>query len=136
MIEKFVVPDLDKEYLASKLNNVRYPNEYEDPSVGWKCGAPTWAVKDMVKAWKTYNWDTARAEINSWNHYKTLIEDLNIHFIHEPSTDPNATAIILIHGWPSTFYEFHKMIEPLKDQVIHLSLKKKSHLIIKVLYLT
>lgn len=124
MIEKFLVPELDKEYLMLKLNSIRYPNEYEDPSVGWKCGTPTWAVKEMVEAWKTtYSWETSRAEINSWHHYKTLIHGLNIHFIHERSADPKASAIILIHGWPSTFYEFHKMIEPLRDQVIYPFLK-------------
>lgn len=124
MIEKFTIPELDKTELQSKLSDIRYPNELQDDSVGWKYGTPTWAVKDMVDYWKTsFSWEKSRDEINRWHHYQTPINDLNIHFIHEPSAQESSIPIILLHGWPSTFYEFHKIINPLRDhptQVMHV----------------
>ncbi|KAI8099964.1 Alpha/Beta hydrolase protein [Halteromyces radiatus] len=114
----FTVPGLtdeQKEQLQEKLANIVYPNELES-DVGWDYGAPTWAVKSMADIWRQeYDFDTARQEINQWHHYHTKIEDLNIHFIHEPSSHPDALPILLCHGWPSTFYEFHKVINALRD---------------------
>lgn len=116
MIEKFIIPQLDEEELHAKLSDIRYPNEFQDDSVGWSCGAPTWAVQNMVHEWKhNFRWEKSREEINRWHHYQTNIEDLNIHFVHEPSSNDHAIPLILLHGWPSTFYEFHKLIEPLRD---------------------
>lgn len=117
MIERFEIPELNKNELINKLSSTRWPHEFEDETnINWKLGTPTWAVKTLVEAWKNdYNWEQTRQEMNQWHHYKTKINDLNIHFIHEISTQENAIPIILIHGWPSTFYEFHKMIEPLRD---------------------
>ncbi|KAI9486481.1 MAG: Alpha/Beta hydrolase protein [Benjaminiella poitrasii] len=117
MIEKFIVPELDKKELDSKLANIRLPNEFEDnSSVGWKCGTPSWAVQEMLSAWKNdFNWEEKRKEMNRWHHYKTNINALNIHFVHERSSSEDALPIILLHGWPSSFYEFHKIIESLRD---------------------
>ncbi|KAI8071341.1 Alpha/Beta hydrolase protein [Gongronella butleri] len=117
-IVPFTVPaltDAQQEQLKSKLSDVVYPNELEQ-NVGWEYGAPTWAVKPMVEKWQhEYDFEVARAEINQWHHYHTPIDGLKIHFIHEPSPQPGAIPILLCHGWPSTFYEFHKVINTLRD---------------------
>ncbi|KAI7893641.1 Alpha/Beta hydrolase protein [Mucor mucedo] len=116
MITKFTIPELDQNELQERLSNARYPNELQDDYTGWKFGSPTWAVKDMVDYWKSgFSWEKSRDEINRWHHYQTPINDLNIHFIHEPSSRPSSIPLVLLHGWPSTFYEFHKIIEPLRD---------------------
>jgi hypothetical protein len=112
--DRFTIPSLDKQELDKKLDNVRYPQEYET-NVGWRYGAPRWAVEDLVKAWKGYDWNKTTKELNRWSHYKSNIDGIGIHYIHETSLQENAIPIILIHGWPSTFYEFHKLIEPLRD---------------------
>jgi pimeloyl-ACP methyl ester carboxylesterase len=39
-----------------------------------------------------------------FNHSIVEIEGLNIHFIHEKSSVPGAIPIILLHGWPGTFF--------------------------------
>ncbi|ORX56358.1 alpha/beta-hydrolase [Hesseltinella vesiculosa] len=116
-IVRFEVPSLSDEqqaHLNARLSTVIYPNELEQ-EVGWDYGAPTWAVKSMVEKWQTYDFEAYREEINQWHHYRTPIDGLNIHFIHEPSPHPNALPILLCHGWPSTFYEFHKVINVLRD---------------------
>lgn len=116
--EPFTVPGFTSqqlELLKDKLSKTQYPNELEK-DVGWKYGAPTWAVQPMVKEWlESYDWEIARNEMNRWHHYHTTIDGLAIHFVHEPSSNPDAVPIVLVHGWPSSFYEFHKIIEPLRD---------------------
>lgn len=51
--------------------------------------------------------------LNRYSHYTVEIESLNIHFIHEKSTDPDAIPLILNHGWPGSFLEFLPVITPL-----------------------
>jgi pimeloyl-ACP methyl ester carboxylesterase len=55
------------------------------------------------------------AELNRWPQYKTIIDDLGIHFIHVRSREPNALPMILTHGWPSTILLFRDVIAPLTD---------------------
>ncbi|KAG1398767.1 hypothetical protein G6F58_011254 [Rhizopus delemar] len=50
-----------------------------------------------------------------WKHFRMNVDGLLMHYIHERSSEPNAIPIVLLHGWPSTFYEFHKIIDPLRD---------------------
>ena len=117
-IEPFEVPSFTPEQLSllkEKLRTTVYPNELE-ANVGWNYGAPTWAVKPLVQAWlQDFDWEKSRKEMNQWHHYRTTIQDLKIHFIHEPSNHPDAVPLLLINGWPSTFYEYHKVIQPLRD---------------------
>ena len=42
-----------------------------------------------------------------------------MHFIHRKSPEPNAIPIIMLHGWPGTFFEFSKVVEPLADPRSH-----------------
>ncbi|KAI7848904.1 Alpha/Beta hydrolase protein [Circinella umbellata] len=117
-IEPFEIPSIPTERLAllkEKLKNAEYPNELEK-DVGWTYGAPRWAVEPLVNTWlHDYDWEKSRAEINRWHHYKVTIQGLRIHFIHEPSNNPGSIPLLLINGWPSNFYEYHKIIEPLRD---------------------
>ncbi|KAI9025959.1 Alpha/Beta hydrolase protein [Phycomyces nitens] len=116
----FSIPSLSEKQskeLMDRLEDVHYPQELE-PNVGWSYGAPRWAVKPLVETWRNaFNWEKSREEMNRWKHYRGEVEDINLHFVHEPSSDDNAIPIMLLHGWPSTFYEFHKLIEPLRDGV-------------------
>lgn len=134
--EPFTVPSFsskDLELLRDKLSKPIYPNELEQ-DVGWSYGAPTWAVKPLVEKWlNDFDWEVSRAEMNRWHHYHTTIDGLRIHLVHEPSSCPDAIPILLLHGWPSSFYEFHKIIEPLRDglhgnQVNKRTDRTKAHL--------
>ena len=44
--------------------------------------------------------------------FKTQIEGLDIHFVHIKPSKPakEVKALILVHGWPSSFYDFYEMI--------------------------
>jgi pimeloyl-ACP methyl ester carboxylesterase len=53
--------------------------------------------------------------MNSFANYKTTIDSIPIHFIHEPGKGPNPIPLILSHGWPWIFWDFQKVIRPLSD---------------------
>lgn len=117
--EVFQIPEFSaqqQDRLQAKIVPIIWPNELEK-DYGWSLGAPTWAVKPLVDEWASnFDWNHGpRAEMNRWRHYRMKIDGLLIHYVHERSSNPDAIPIVLLHGWPSTFYEFHKLIEPLRN---------------------
>jgi len=53
--------------------------------------------------------------LNEFKHFKLTVQELNVHFIHERSANASAVPLILIHGWPGSVWEFHKIIPLLTD---------------------
>lgn len=72
----------------------------------------------MVDHWLTkYDWKKQEELINKYNHFKTSIEGLNIHFVHvkpaqssDPTKNVRVVPIVLVHGWPGSFFELYKLI--------------------------
>ena len=42
-----------------------------------------------------------------------------MHFLHVRSAEPDATPLLLLHGWPGSIVEFLDMIGPLTDPAAH-----------------
>lgn len=51
--------------------------------------------------------------LNTFKQYKMHCGNIELHFVHERSSDPAALPLVLLHGWPCNFSDFHKMIRPL-----------------------
>lgn|SRR3984893_14692376 len=119
-IEPFEIPSFTPEQrakLQERLSSLDFPHEFEK-NVGWSYGAPRWAVEPIAKQWRDeFDWEVSKAELQRWSHYRTEIEGIRIHFIHEVSKEPGAIPLMLLHGWPGSVYEFHKAIDALRDGV-------------------
>jgi pimeloyl-ACP methyl ester carboxylesterase len=108
-IIKIAQPDLDD--LESRLKNTRFPDEPDAAGAGWSNGSDVTYMKELVNYWlHKYDWRKHEAAMNKLPHFKVTIDGTQIHFIHERSKKVNAPAIIMTHGWPDTFYRFHKVI--------------------------
>ena len=57
--------------------------------------------------------------MNAWPQFTTRIDDLDIHFVHARSPEPDALPLVITHGWPGTVVEFLDVIGPLTDPVAH-----------------
>src|SRR5262245_55058265 len=62
-----------------------------------------------------YDWRKVEARLNSFPNYLTEIDGLDLHFIHVKSRHENALPVIVTHGWPGSFIEQMKIIEPLTN---------------------
>ena len=108
------VPDEVLKDLKKRLARTRWPDELVGS--GWKYGMNLQYMQELVGYWQTkYDWREQERKLNRFPHFKTRIDGLDIHFIHKKSSEPNAFPIVMIHGWPGTFHEFDKVIEPLTD---------------------
>jgi pimeloyl-ACP methyl ester carboxylesterase len=66
-----------------------------------------------------YDWRKAEARINSYPNFITNIDGMDIHFIHVKSKEKNALPMIVTHGWPGSFIEQMKIIDPLTNPTKH-----------------
>ena len=103
------------ETLAHIRERVRAYPWYEMPvDGGWKYGANLDYMKELCAYWVDgYDWRKAEACLNRFQHFKTPIDGMDIHFIHEKGSGVNPMPLIVSHGWPGSIVEFQHIIEPL-----------------------
>ncbi len=101
--------------LRSRLGDVRWAERVGGDD--WVYGVPRAWLEDMVAYWRDdWDWSAAAAEMNRWDHYRTEIDGIPIHYLHAPARVEGATPLILTHGWPWTFWDFRYVLEPLTEQ--------------------
>jgi epoxide hydrolase len=112
------VPQADLDDLAARLDNTRWPDEVT--GAGTDYGMPLAVVNRLAERWRTgYDWRTHEARLNEIPQFTTTIDGQNIHFLHVRSAEPDATPLLLLHGWPGSVLEFLGMIGPLTDPRRH-----------------
>lgn len=83
-------------------------------------GANLSKLKGLVDYWgKNYDWRKAEAKLNAYPQFITMIDGINIHFIHVRSKERSAMPIIISHGWPGSVIELLKIIDPLTNPTAH-----------------
>ena len=104
--------------LQARLRNTRWP-EAELVS-DWSQGAPRAWIQDICRYWADgYDWRVREALLNRFAQFTTEIDGLPIHFLHVRSPHADAMPLLLTHGWPGSFVEFHKVLAPLTDPTAH-----------------
>jgi pimeloyl-ACP methyl ester carboxylesterase len=112
---KINVPQAVLDDLAERLAETRWAAKVEGVET-WDYGADFDFMKDLVGYWQNgYDWRKQEAALNLFAHFTAEVNGINIHFIHERGRGPNPTPILLTHGWPDSFYRFHKLIPMLTD---------------------
>jgi pimeloyl-ACP methyl ester carboxylesterase len=119
------IPQADLDDLTDRLARTRWANELPlDPSApqhgpvppGWQYGVPVSYVRDLAHHWHHhYDWRAWEAKLNQYPQFTTTIDHQRIHFVHVRSPEPNATPLMLTHGWPNTFLEYVDLIAPLTN---------------------
>uniref|UniRef100_A0AAQ5ZFL1 Epoxide hydrolase n=2 Tax=Amphiprion ocellaris TaxID=80972 RepID=A0AAQ5ZFL1_AMPOC len=118
-IYPFTVQTSDKEIedLYERIDRTRYTDPLEDSRFHY--GFNSTHLKKVVSYWRhEFDWKKQVAVLNQYPHFKTRIEGLDVHFIHvRPPHRENQKVLplMMVHGWPGSFYEFYKIL-PLLTQ--------------------
>jgi pimeloyl-ACP methyl ester carboxylesterase len=108
--------DLDE--LARRLDARRLPDEL--PGVGWEYGVAAGYLDALAGYWRRgYDWRAQERRLNQLPQFTTEIDGQTVHFAHLRSSEPDALALLLVHGWPSTFADFLDIVGPLSDPQAH-----------------
>ena len=102
------------ENINNKVSN--YPWHEMPSNGGWDYGTNLDYMKEISKYWvKNFDWKKTEEKINKFNNFKTNIDNIDIHFIHEKGSGSNPKPLLLSHGWPGSIIEFLNII----DQLAH-----------------
>jgi pimeloyl-ACP methyl ester carboxylesterase len=108
------VPQATLDDLHERLARTRWPDEAEN--TGWNYGTNLSYLQELVDYWQhSYDWRAQEAKLNQLAQFRAEVEGQHLHFIHVRGKGPNPTPLLLIHGWPDSFYRFHKVIPLLTD---------------------
>jgi pimeloyl-ACP methyl ester carboxylesterase len=108
------IPDNAIVDLRERLKRSRWPEDYVDHD--WDLGTDQTYLKALCAYWcEGYDWRRREAALNQWPQFVTLIDDLDIHFLHIRSTAPRPRPLLMTHGWPGSFVEMLKIIPMLAE---------------------
>jgi Predicted hydrolases or acyltransferases (alpha/beta hydrolase superfamily) len=108
------IPQSVLDDLRGRLAHIRWTDEVEGS--GWEHGISLEYMKELADHWlHTYDWRKHESTLNTFAQFKANVDGVGIHFIHERGKGPNPTPLLLIHGFPDSFYRYHKVIDRLTD---------------------
>src|SRR5438552_2328981 len=80
----------------------------------WRYGIAQEWLRKLGELWSTtYDWRRAEARINRFHNFIAEIDGKKLHYILEKGSGNAAVPLVLLHGWPYSFYSFIDVIEPL-----------------------
>jgi len=95
--------------LRERLDRTRWPDEI--PGSGWSYGMSLPYAKELAAYWRDgYDWRAQEARLNAFEQYTVSLGGIDLHFIHERGAGEDPLPILLLHGWPSSVWEFHKIV--------------------------
>ena len=104
--------------LKRRLAATRMPDQIADTT--WEYGTDSSYLSELIAYWQNdFDWKKQESELNQFDQFKTEIDGLDMHFIHQRSENPDAIPLMIVHGWPGSVAEFSKIVGPLTDPVAH-----------------
>ncbi|MEU4248174.1 TIGR03086 family metal-binding protein [Amycolatopsis sp. NPDC026612] len=102
-------PALDD--LQNRLRGALWPEDL--PA---EYGVTNERVRALAEYWlEKFDWRAVEARLNAYPQFLTEIDGETIHFLHVRSSRPDATPLVLTHGWPGSIIEFLDVIGPLTE---------------------
>ncbi|KAF9962124.1 hypothetical protein BGZ72_010050 [Mortierella alpina] len=128
--------------LQAHLKEATYPEEIE--GAGWAYGTENNTLKMLVHEWlHNYDWEKELHHMNrDYEHWRCRVNGIDLHYVrHDPWAEPVKDPVtgevkggpfagktmvnekgqiimplLLLHGWPGSWYEFGKVIPLLKKR--------------------
>jgi microsomal epoxide hydrolase len=112
------VPDSVLEDLRARLSRARLPDQI--PGTAWAYGTDRGYLEALLAYWRDdFDWRAQERRLNAFDHFRTAIDGVDVHFIHQRSERPDAVPLLMIHGWPGSFVEFAGVVGPLTEPTGH-----------------
>jgi pimeloyl-ACP methyl ester carboxylesterase len=110
-IEPFVI-DVDEavlDDLRARIRATRWPDAAPGPA--WSQGTDRDYLRDLLDYWVDgFDWPARQAALNRYDHFLADVDGTRIHFVRRRGDGP---AVVLTHGWPSTFAELLPLVDRL-----------------------
>jgi pimeloyl-ACP methyl ester carboxylesterase len=112
----FIIPENPDEVVWI-MERVRAWRPFEEPhAAGWKYGANHTYMQKLRDHWlDRYDWPAQVAQLNTKPHFRSPVGATALHYVHVRSNRADAFPLLISHGWPSTVYEFWKVLDALAN---------------------
>lgn len=98
--------------LYERIDRMRYTDGLEDARFHY--GFNSAHLQKVASYWRhEFDWGKQVKVLNKYPHFKTNIEGLDVHFIHVKPVQragQKVLPLLMVHGWPGSFFEFYKII--------------------------
>lgn len=112
------IPQADVDDLRDRLARTRRPLPlpgHDDPT-DFSRGVPPAYLHELAEYWRDgFDWRAQEASLNRFAQVTTLVDGQTFHVVHARSANPDATPLLLAHGWPGSFVEYERLIPLLTD---------------------
>ncbi len=112
------IPQAAIDDLRARLAATRWPDTVD--GAGWDYGTNLEYMRSLVAHWHTgYDWYATQNRLNELNHVSVEIDGLGVHAVHERGKGDNPIPLLILHGWPSSFFQMLPLIPLLTDPAAH-----------------
>jgi pimeloyl-ACP methyl ester carboxylesterase len=120
------VASSDVEELAARLARTRWPTapQYNGRSGNgdWSYGTNLDALMKLCARWQeSFDWWHWEAALNRLPGYRVDIDGVPLHFLHIRTAADEAFPLLIVHGWPSSVFEYLELapllVEPTPNPV-------------------
>jgi hypothetical protein len=113
MILPYTIDISDDRLAAIKAKVEAYDWSQLPDAGGWTSGVGVNDLKRLVAYWRdAYDWRKVEHRLNQLPNFATDVEGERIHFVHVRG-DGSKPPLLLLHGWPGSFLEFERLLNPL-----------------------
>jgi pimeloyl-ACP methyl ester carboxylesterase len=104
--------------LRRRLSATRLPPP--SPAERWSDGTDSAFLGELLGYWRDgFDWRKQEALINALPQFLAQADDRKLHVVHARSAEADALPLLLIHGWPGSFWEFRRILPLLTDPAAH-----------------
>lgn len=112
------IPQADLDDLRDRLARTRWPAPVPDREdrTDFSRGIPLAYLRELAEYWRDgFDWRAQEEGLNEYGQSTTVVDGQTFHVVHVRSTNPEATPLILNHGWPGSFVEYRRLVPLLTD---------------------
>jgi pimeloyl-ACP methyl ester carboxylesterase len=115
------ISDSRLDMIRERIRAFRWNAWIEPPDAAdWRYGPPAAFMRELCDYWlNQYDWRQHERAMNEWPHFTTLLDDLDIHFVHEQGSGPSSIPLLIAHGWPYSFHSYDGLIDRLAHPERH-----------------
>jgi pimeloyl-ACP methyl ester carboxylesterase len=113
------IQQADVDDLRHRLAQTRWPLPVpgRDDRADFSRGIPQAYLTELAEYWRDeFDWRAQEATLNEHEQFTTVVDGQTFHVVHVRSANPEATPIMLSHGWPGSFVEYQRLIPLLTDE--------------------
>ena len=115
------VPDTTLDLIGARVRAFPWHAWSDAPSAeDWRYGPPATFMRALCEHWThRYDWRAQERAMNALPHYTTMLEDLDIHFVHERGSGAAPVPLLIAHGWPYSFHSYDGLVDRLAHPERH-----------------